>query len=228
MGPPCAIKSASLAATCFHSVVASYANSRCSIPRHARLSADLPRSRPQMETCRDPGVYLGEGWCELDVGKLLFIIIPAALVCCGIIGCYCKRKKQAKRSESTPPSVSTPEVLLPSASPAQTAEPLVPTAVKIVIAEPNPSTVRTDLHAELSQLNLPELRQRASEEGVANDAIEVRSLSTATHAWSGWDVYVSGRAAHPRVRYGCPGSSRSRRTERSHHRVDRQRKPGEG
>ena len=88
----------------------------------------------------------------------------------------------------------------------------------------------TNQQAELSQLKMPELRKRAKEEGVAEDAIEVRMLSATVHnAFSRIDlslrVYARGHAAHSTC---MTGSSRSGRAEESRHRADRQYTAGKG
>ena len=145
---------------------------------HARVA------RPQLETCDEPTSFSdvfssGLGRCELSVGKLLVVIGVAVVIICAAIACCCK-KKQTKRlsGEAELPSASTPAPADAVATPSN-AGPLIPTGldhIAIAIAEPAPSPVHNNLQAELSQLKMPELRKRAREEGVAEDAIEVRAL----------------------------------------------------
>lgn len=200
-----------------------------------------------LETCEQPEVdtsSFGEmlttgaqsmlGTCELSIAKLFGIVIAPILVICGVIVCCCMKSTKAKdppAATAAPAPASAP----PPATAAAQTMPLIPTnpvstgQVAIVVAEPAPASPAavgsaTNLQAELSLLKMPELRKRAQEAGIAEDAIEVRILSDSdrprpvSHARSLEDQLIAVHAAH----IYTAGSSRSRRTETSNHRADRQ------
>ena len=176
------------------------------------------------------------------------IVVGAVIVViCGVIGCS-RMKGQSKKVAE--PQVALPAATTATAPPAATfapaialaqTEPLVPTGpintgnVAITIAEPAPTAPPataesgTDLQAELSLLKMPELRKRAKEAGISEDAIEVRVLSHSgrfapvSHASSLEHRLTAVPAA--RTAYTAE-RSRSRPTETSSHHADRQCKPG--
>ena len=157
-----------------------------------------------LETCEQPEVdtsSFGEmlttgaqsmlGTCELSIAKLFGIVIAPILVICGVIVCCCMKSTKAKDPQVALPAATAapaPASAPPPATAAGQTMPLVPTNpvstghVAIAIAEPAPAPPAavgsaTNLQAELSLLKMPELRKRAQEAGIAEDAVEVRILA---------------------------------------------------
>jgi hypothetical protein len=205
-----------------------------------------------LETCEQPEVdtsSFGEmlttgaqsmlGTCELNIGKLFGIVIAPILVICGVITCCCMKNNKAKDPQVALPGATTtpaPTVAATKTMPLVPTNPISTSHVAITIAEPAmapPAAVGsgTNLQAELSLLKMPELRKRAQEAGISEDAVEVRILSDGdrprpvSHARSLEDQLIAVPAAHTTY---TAGSSRSRRTETSSHRADRQCRTGKG
>jgi hypothetical protein len=160
-----------------------------------------------LETCEQPEVDTGSfgemlttgaqsmlGTCELSIAKLFGFVIVPILVICGVVVCCCMKKStKAKDPQVALPAATTtpaPAFAPPPAIATTKTMPLVPTNpvstshVAIAIAEPSPASPAafgsgTNLQAELSLLKMPELRKRAQEAGISEDAVEVRILSDA-------------------------------------------------